>query len=453
MVFVCSCLVSSWSRTQKSIALSSCEAELVAATIGAAEGILIREVLKFVLNQEVHLDVRMDSSSARQWLQRSGIGRLKHLAARSLWLQNAVKEKELFLKAIPTQFNLSDLNTKRLTQHRREMLMHYLPMVDSSSVPLEKIGQEEIYKAAVRKVCQGQGDQALVTMTRLVQAVMLLEGIGARGESDMDRQVGPLRRAGMDYFGYNDIDEFMTFVRDVCLVLLGVFFGTVVWLMWDKLTASREPEEEPYAGPAEPQQRLVEPPEAQQQVEPAEAQQQVDPAEAQQQVDPAEAQQQVEPAEAQQQVEPAEVHRREPAGEPDPRAHLPPVQPGQQERGEFGTPDEIRERLHAWMREEIVQGLRREDEAARQQREREHLEELQRNRDQILEDLRVQANQVEFQRRQQRDAVRVRITRAGVCYHLEPCPRLRHHRDNQLRHMSRGEAVARGYRECDQCRG
>ena len=105
------------------------------------------------------------------------------------------------------------------------------------------------------------------------------------------------------------------------------------------------------------------------------------------------------------------------------------------------------------MREEIVQGLRREDEAARQQREREHQEELQRNRDQILADLRVQANQAEFQRRQERDAVRVRVTRTGVCYHLEHCPRLRHHRDNQLRHMSRGEAVARGYRECDQCRG
>ena len=143
-------------------------------------------------------------------------------------------------------------------------------MVDSSSVPLEKIGQEEIYKAAVRKVCQGQGDQALATMTRLVQAIMLLEGIGARGESDMDRQVGPLRRAGMDYFGYNDTDEFMMFVRDVCLVLLGVFFGTVVWLMWDKLTAASEPEEEPHAEPAE----------AQQQVEPAEAQQQVELAEA-----------------------------------------------------------------------------------------------------------------------------------------------------------------------------
>ena len=74
------------------------------------------------------------------------------------------------------------------------------------------------------------------------------------------------------------------------------------------------------------------------------------------------------------------------------------------------------------MREEIVQGLRREDEAARLQREREHQEELQRNRGQILADLRVQANQAEFQRRQDRDAVRVRVTRTGVCYHLEHCP-------------------------------
>ena len=307
-------------------------------------------MLKFVLNKEVHLDVRMDSSSARQWLQRSGIGRLKHLAARSLWLQNAVKEKELFLKAVPTQFNLSDLNTKRLTRARREMLMYYLPMVDCGQEPLEKVGEGEVYKAVCKRVCQG--DQAVVTMTRLVQAVMLLEGIGARGEGDMDRQVGPLRRAGVDYFGYNDADEFMKFVRDVCLVLMGVFFGTVVWLMWDKLTAPREPEEEPYAEPQhqqqgvpEPQQRLVEPPEAQQQVEPAEAQQQVEPSEAQQQA--------------------------EPAGEPNPRVRL---QPGQQDHGEFGTPEEIQARLHAWMREEIVRDLRREEEAARQQREREYQE-------------------------------------------------------------------------------
>ena len=399
MVFVRGSLVSSWSRTQKSIALSSCEAELVAATIGAAEGILIREVFKFVLNREVQLDIRMDSSSARQWLQRSGIGRLKHLAARSLWLQNAVKEKELFLKVIPTQFNLSDLNTKRLTRHRREMLMYYLPMVDSSSEPLEKVGEEEMYKAVCKRVCQGQGDNAVTIMTHLVQAVMLLEGIGVRGEGHMDRQVVPLRREAMEYFGYDD----QLFVRDLCVAVLAVLLGTLIWLTWGKWSAGEEPEEEPV--------------EHQQPGEPVEAQQQGEPAEAQQQGEPVEAQQQGEPVEAQQQG-PVRPGNPEPAGEPDPRGQ----RQGQQQQQVPGVPEEVRERFNNWMREQ-------------------------------LDDAHLQRVREEYQQRVQQDARLVCVTRTGVCFHSQNCPRLRHRRQNQLHVLPRGAAEARGYRQCDQCRG
>ena len=56
-------------------------------------------------------------------------------------------------------------------------------MVKSSEYPLQKVGEEEIYKAVCRKVCQG--GQAGVSMTRLVQSVMLLEGIGVRGKRYM----------------------------------------------------------------------------------------------------------------------------------------------------------------------------------------------------------------------------------------------------------------------------
>ena len=99
-------MVASRSRTQKSIALSSCEGELVAATMGATEGILMKEILRFLLSVELkivepELESRLDSSSARQWLQQAGVGRLKHLASRSLWLQDAVREKTLYLRAIP----------------------------------------------------------------------------------------------------------------------------------------------------------------------------------------------------------------------------------------------------------------------------------------------------------------------------------------------------------------
>ena len=58
--------------------------------------------------------------------------------------------------------------------------MFYLAMVRSSEEPLEKVGEEEVYEAVCKRVCQGE--QAVVSMTRLVQAVMLLEGIGVRGE-------------------------------------------------------------------------------------------------------------------------------------------------------------------------------------------------------------------------------------------------------------------------------
>ena len=91
--------------------------------------------------------------------------------------------------------------------------MFYLPMVTSSEEPLEKIGEEEVYKPVCKRVCQG--GQAVVSMTRLVQAVMLLEGIGIRSERQMDQQLAPLSRAGMEYFGYSDIDEFTRCVRDV----------------------------------------------------------------------------------------------------------------------------------------------------------------------------------------------------------------------------------------------
>ena len=63
------------------LSLSSCEGELVAATMEAAEGILMKEILKFLLSVELkivepELERRLDSSSARQWLQQAGVGRL-----------------------------------------------------------------------------------------------------------------------------------------------------------------------------------------------------------------------------------------------------------------------------------------------------------------------------------------------------------------------------------------
>ena len=61
--------------------------------------------------------------------------------------------------------------------------MFYLPRVRSREELLEKVGEEEVYKAVCKRVCQG--GQAVVSMARLIQVVMLLEGIGERSSTSV----------------------------------------------------------------------------------------------------------------------------------------------------------------------------------------------------------------------------------------------------------------------------
>ena len=56
----------------------------------------------------------VDSSSARQIALRLGPGKLKHVAGRILWIQQAVAEGSVQLAQVGTTWNLSDLGTKPL---------------------------------------------------------------------------------------------------------------------------------------------------------------------------------------------------------------------------------------------------------------------------------------------------------------------------------------------------
>ena len=65
----------------------------------------------------------LDSSAARGVLSRRGVGRLRHLSCRVLWLQNLVVEKMLQVKAVLGTINPADVSTKRLSIARLESLM------------------------------------------------------------------------------------------------------------------------------------------------------------------------------------------------------------------------------------------------------------------------------------------------------------------------------------------
>ena len=131
------------SRSQKSIALSSCESEFLALTGAVAEGMHVRKIWEFLTKQESSMVAFTDSSSCLALSQRLGVGRTKHLDVRQLWLQKEVKQGTLLVQKIHTQLNLADLNTKKLSRSRREFLMFLIGQMEENTDGFEKVGIQE----------------------------------------------------------------------------------------------------------------------------------------------------------------------------------------------------------------------------------------------------------------------------------------------------------------------
>ena len=98
MVFLCGNLIFSACRTQASIALSSCEAELLAGTAAVGDAIQMSNILRSLVGEEklencarVTLTLHTDSSSAKAAWQRRGSGRLKHIDSYAMAPANVEK--------------------------------------------------------------------------------------------------------------------------------------------------------------------------------------------------------------------------------------------------------------------------------------------------------------------------------------------------------------------------
>ena len=74
----------------------------MAAIGGAAEGTYVGRLWSFLVSKEVLVSVITDSSSCRAFSQRQGVGRLKHIDTKYLWLQQSIKENVLPINATAT---------------------------------------------------------------------------------------------------------------------------------------------------------------------------------------------------------------------------------------------------------------------------------------------------------------------------------------------------------------
>ena len=79
----------------------------------AAETYLVTQLLEWLGNHhDVVWQALTDSSSAKSRCQRLGVGRIRHLDVRSLWVQRACKTHSLKIVKIPGESNPADIGTK-----------------------------------------------------------------------------------------------------------------------------------------------------------------------------------------------------------------------------------------------------------------------------------------------------------------------------------------------------
>ncbi len=91
------CCLFTFGRRQAVVSLSSAEAEFYACVATVSEAIATRRLLEHAgLGRKTNdgydltLRTRLDSSGARAVLNRQGVGRIRHLEARVLWIQDRV---------------------------------------------------------------------------------------------------------------------------------------------------------------------------------------------------------------------------------------------------------------------------------------------------------------------------------------------------------------------------
>jgi hypothetical protein len=104
-------VIKSYSKQQRTVALSSAEAELHAMVAASSETLgligLIRD-----MGQDFQGEIYSDSTAALGIAQRQGIGKLRHVRCQALWVQEVRSEGRLNYKKVLGSRNPSDALTK-----------------------------------------------------------------------------------------------------------------------------------------------------------------------------------------------------------------------------------------------------------------------------------------------------------------------------------------------------
>lgn len=122
VIFAKGCLLYDGARTQTVLAQSSGESEVYGAASGVSPGVLVHGMLEWMGMRPGPLQLHLDSKAAKAIISRIGVGGVRHLEVKCVWLQSLAKMGRLKVFKVPGEANGADLNTKVHPRARFEYL-------------------------------------------------------------------------------------------------------------------------------------------------------------------------------------------------------------------------------------------------------------------------------------------------------------------------------------------
>ena len=116
------------SQKQRCVALSSCEAEFMAATTAACQGIWLQRVLSQIMNIKAGLVVLYIDNKSAIDLAKNPVfhGRSKHIDVRYHFIRDCVEQGLIVIKHVSTSEQRADILTKALSAAKFEKMRSLL---------------------------------------------------------------------------------------------------------------------------------------------------------------------------------------------------------------------------------------------------------------------------------------------------------------------------------------
>jgi hypothetical protein len=209
---------------------------------------LVNRVLKFLGFEQEVLTLRVDSNVAKSIITRFGVGGVRHLECKCLWMQQLVQEKRLRVWKVPGAENIADIGTKVLTKLKLDQLCELANIREAPGVLPTEIKTTVKSRAnsvgainKVRKVSHsGQPrsvdvcERSVAQMITILVAAIMTQFQGANAYSDEyeDSEIVVQCAASSEIEVVTAVSPAVS-IMIITIVLLGV---AVRWLMSSNAT-------------------------------------------------------------------------------------------------------------------------------------------------------------------------------------------------------------------------